>query len=187
MDSTKTKRMKLLKQLLFILISCVVIILITALFVNKTYTIERKIVIQKNPEDVYNYLKFIKNQELWCDWQQLDPSMKKYYKGEDGTVGFVYTWLSNNEAVGEGEQELKLLKYPERIECEIHFTEPNEKNYFTYFQLNSKLAATELVWGYQGRTPWPFNLLNVFSNPEEEIGPDLEKGLKNLKKQLEGT
>lgn len=178
--------MKLLKKLLFVIISIIAILLILALFVEKEFSVQRKITISKSSSEVFNYLKYIKNQDEWSVWQKMDPAMKKYYKGEDGKIGFVSSWKSTNENVGSGDQELTLLKYPERIETELRFKEPFETTNYAFFNLVEKRAnSTEVSWGFNGKMNWPSNLFLLFMNMDEEIGPDLEEGLENLKKELE--
>ena len=55
---------------------------------------------------VFEYLKHLKNKEEYGVWNNIDPDMKKSYNGADGEVGFTYTWDSQNEDVGAGEQEI---------------------------------------------------------------------------------
>ena len=186
LNSTNSDSMKLLKKLFFVIISIAAILLILALFVEKEFTVQRNITISKSSSEVFNYLKYIKNQDEWSVWQKMDPDMKKYYKGEDGKIGFVSSWKSKNENVGSGDQELTLLKYPERIETELRFKEPFEKTNYAFFNLVEKGSnSTEVTWGFNGKMSWPTNILLLFMNMEDQIGPDLEQGLNNLKKQLE--
>ena len=113
--------------------------------------------------------------------------MEQIYKGEDGKVGFVSAWKSSNEDVGEGEQELTLIHYPDRIETQLRFIKPFKAINKSYFEIQPIENATEVTWGIKGSTPWPMNIMYLFVNMENEIAPDFEKGLENLKKQLEGA
>jgi len=184
--STNSGIMKLLKKIFFVIISIAAILLILALFVDKEFSVQRNITISNSNSNVFNYLKYIKNQDEWSVWQKKDPTMKKYYKGEDGKIGFVSSWKSNNENIGSGDQELTLIKYPDRIETELRFKEPFKTTNYAFFNLVEKgTNSTEVTWGFNGKMNWPTNLFLLFMNMEEEIGPDLEKGLENLKKQLE--
>ena len=102
--------MNALKIVLFVVLGIVAIVLITALFVKKEYTVEKEIVINKSNPQVFSYVKFLKNQDNYSVWAKMDPNMKREYKGEDGTVGFVSVWKSEKKDVGAGEQEIKKLK-----------------------------------------------------------------------------
>lgn len=178
--------MKLLSKLLFVIISIVALALIIALFVEQDFKVERSINIQgKQQEEVFNYLKHLKNQNEWSVWQQMDPEMKQSYKGQDGTVGFISAWSSQNENVGKGEQVITVLHYPNRIETALRFKEPFESSNTAYFDIQRAESGVTVHWGIKGTTPYPFNIMGLFYNMENEMGPDLEEGLKNLKKELE--
>lgn len=179
--------MKLLSKLLFITISIIALALIIALFVDKDFNVERKITIKSQSDEVFTYLKSIKNQNDWSVWQQMDPAMEQTYKGEDGRVGFISAWKSTNEDVGEGEQEITMLHYPNRIETELRFKKPFETTSKAYFNITEIGQETEVKWGIQGSTPYPMNIMYLFMNMDGQIGPDLEEGLKNLKKHLEAV
>lgn len=54
--------MKLIKRLLFAVIALVAILLIVALFVKKEYKVERSVTINQPKAQVFDYIKYIKNQ-----------------------------------------------------------------------------------------------------------------------------
>jgi hypothetical protein len=98
--------MKILKRILIILAIIIAIPLIVAIFIKKDYAVEREIVINKPKTDVFDYIKYLKNQDNYSKWNKIDPNMKKAYTGTDGTVGFISAWESKDENVGVGEQEI---------------------------------------------------------------------------------
>jgi len=104
--------------ILTIVIVIIAIPLILAFFLDNDYVIERNIVIDRPREDVFNFVKFVKNAEYFNKWVMMDPQMKKEYKGTDGSVGFIYSWDSNNKNVGKGEQEITKIS-DRRIDYEI--------------------------------------------------------------------
>lgn len=69
--------MKILKKILIAIVAIIAIALITALFVKKEYAIERTISINKPKEAVFNYIKYLKNQDTYSKWAMMDPNMKK--------------------------------------------------------------------------------------------------------------
>ena len=102
-----------MKMLMKILIASAILIaipLIVALFVKKDYAVEREITINKPKQEVFDYVKLLKNQDNYSIWATMDPNMKKTYRGTDGTVGFVSAWESKVDSVGVGEQEIKKIK-----------------------------------------------------------------------------
>jgi hypothetical protein len=78
----------------------IIIPLIVALFLKKNYEVQREILINKPKQQVFIYLKFLKNQNNFSKWASMDRNMEKTYKGTDGTVGFVSAWTSTNPDVG---------------------------------------------------------------------------------------
>lgn len=83
--------MKILKGLLILIVVLLAAVLIIALFVKKDYQLQRSVVINRPIDTVFNYIKYLKNQDHYSVWNKLDPAMAKSYKGTDGAVGFVYS------------------------------------------------------------------------------------------------
>ncbi|MEP7263454.1 MAG: SRPBCC family protein [Bacteroidota bacterium] len=178
--------MSVLKKILLVILIIIAIPLIIALFVKKEYAVERQIVINKPTQEVFNYIKLIKNQDNYSVWAQKDPGMKKEYKGTDGTVGFVSSWESANKEVGTGEQEIKSIDEGNRMEMKLRFKVPFEAEDDAYF-VTERLAEnqTRVKWGFAGAFPYPFNIMQLFMNMDEAVGKDLQGGLDNLKTVLE--
>lgn len=75
--------MRILKQVLIALIIIIAIPLIVALFVKKDYTVEREIIISKPKAEIFEYIKFLKNQDNYNQQSKIDPNRKKIYKETD--------------------------------------------------------------------------------------------------------
>ncbi len=178
--------MKILKKLFIALGGVIAIALLVAFFVKKDYTVEREIVINKPKAEVFAYLKHLKNQDHYSKWNNIDPNMKKTYRGTDGTIGFISHWESNHEEVGWGEQEIKKIIEGERIDCELRFIKPfesTEQVFMSTKDLNEN--QTQVKWGFNGHMNYPMNLMLLFMDFEQMIGNDLQIGLTNLKHILE--
>ncbi|SUJ28353.1 Uncharacterised protein [Sphingobacterium spiritivorum] len=82
--------MKILKKILLAILALVVILLIAALFLKKDYAVKREIVINKPREVVFEYIKYIKNQNYYSKWATMDPNMKKniYRNRRDARIYF---------------------------------------------------------------------------------------------------
>ena len=178
--------MKILKKILIVLAILLTIPLIVALFVGKDYAVERQILINKPKAEVFGYLKLIKNQDNFSKWAMMDPDMKRSYNGTDGTVGFISSWESTNEEVGQGEQEIKKITDGERLDLELRFIKPfesTEKAYMTTEAISDN--QTKVKWGFKGHMDYPTNITLLFLDFEQLIGGDLQTGLERLKAQLE--
>lgn len=174
--------MKILKRILIGIVALVAVLLLTALFVTKEYNVERSVSINKPKEQVFAFVKRAKNQDQFNKWIQADPQVKKTYRGEDGTVGFVYAWESKE--VGKGEQEISSIREGEGIDFALRFKEPFESNAAAH--MTTEVVAdnqTKLSWRMEGSSPYPMNLMNLFV--PSDLGNDLETSLATLKTVLE--
>ncbi len=178
--------MKVLKWVLFTIGGIIVIVLVASIFIKKEYAVEREIFINRPQAVVFNYVKYLKNQDNYTVWGSLDPQMKREYRGTDGTVGFVAAWDSKNSHVGKGEQEITDIQTGERIDYNLRFMEPFESKAHTYFALAAASEnVTKVVWGFDGKMSYPTNFMRLFMNMDKMLGPDFEKGLQKLKEILE--
>ncbi|MGJ1236263.1 MULTISPECIES: hypothetical protein [Sphingobacterium] len=73
--------MKILKKILIVLAIIIAIPLITAIFVSKDFSAQSEITINKPKQEVFNYVKMLKNQDNFGVWQLSDPQMKKTEQG----------------------------------------------------------------------------------------------------------
>jgi len=89
--------MKIIKRILIGIGCLIALLLIVALFIKNDYSVEREITINKPRQEVFDYVKLLKNQDHYSKWVMTDPGMKKDFTGTDGTVGFVYAWDSQKK------------------------------------------------------------------------------------------
>lgn len=178
--------MNILAIILIILAIVIAIFLLVALFVKKEYAIVRKTTINKPKQEVFNYLKLMKNQSAYNKWWRADPGAMKDYKGTDGTVGFTVAWDSADKKVGKGEQEVKKITEGERIEYELRFIKPFEGKADAHMTTNAVAEdQTNVTWGFSSSMKYPMNIMLLFINMEEMLGKDLEASLTDLKGTLE--
>ena len=157
--------------------------IIAAIFLKKGYSIVREIIINRPKQEVFDYIKYLKNQNEWGTWAKKDPNMKKSYSGIDGTVGFVYSWESDDKKVGKGSQEIKKITEGEHIEWEFLFAgKPPTQCYWITETVSENV--TRMKWGFTGRMNYPLNIMILFF--EKLIGKEmLEIELTNLKTTME--
>lgn len=177
--------MRILKKILVGIVVLIAIGLIAALFVKKQHEVVREIVISKPKQQVFDYIKYLKNQESFTKWATLDPNMKKTYTGTDGTVGFVSAWEGNKE-VGQGEQEIKAIAEGQRVDFELRFKKPMESTSTAYMTTDAvNDSTTKVKWGFHTTVPYPMNLMCAFMNMDQMIGDDFQYGLDHMKANLE--
>ena len=146
--------MKRLKKFLFFLVTLVALWLISALFINGNFEVVRTVEISKSNDEVFDYIKYLKNQSEYSTWASMDPDMERNFEGTDGEVGFISGWNSNHENVGSGEQEIIGIKEGTQIDYELRFVKPEErtaKAYMSTFEIDD--SKTKVNWGYKGKIP----------------------------------
>ena len=178
--------MKALKIIGLVLVGIIALLLIIPLFINGNYAVEREVIINKPKQEVFNYVKYLRNQNKFSVWAKIDPAMKTEFRGEDATVGFVSAWDSENPKAGKGEQKITKIDDGSRIDYEIHFIKPFESTDFAYMSFESSSeSATKVKWEFHGKMKYPMNLMLLFTDMEKMLAPDLQNGLNNLKTLLE--
>lgn len=176
--------MKILKRILLGIAGVIVLLLIIALFVKKEYTLERKVIINKPQQEVYDFVRMFKNQDATNPWLKLDPATKTEIRGNDGEVGAVYAWQS--EKVGHGEQRLAAVSSPHELHYELHFIKPFEGYGQTDFYFGEAAPGqTKVRNTFSGKMPYPMNLMLLCVDMDKNIGSQLQIGLDNTKAALE--
>ena len=173
--------MKVLKKILFFFLGLIALILIVALFAPKEFGGSAEITINKPSQEVYDYFKFLKNQEKYGTWHQMDPEMKTSYEGTDGTVGFTYKWESEKFMVGNGKQVITNLVEGNKMESDLFFAESNEAAKSIMTVTPEGTNQSKVSWSVSGKSPYPWNFFNLLFNMDK----DFEEGLSNMKSNLE--
>lgn len=178
--------MNILVTILVVVVGIVILLLIAGLFLKKEFYIERSIVIHKSKQEVFNYLKILKNAEQFNKWVMTDPTMKKTLTGVDGTKGFVYAWDSANKNAGAGAQEIIDIKEGLRIDYELRFERPFKNTSYSSLILTATAPEqTTVTWNFSGNLKYPINLMHQLLNLSKMLGKDMDTSLNHLKTILE--
>ena len=178
--------MKILKNILYAIVGLIVIMLLIGLFVSKDYAVERQVTIDKSKDVVFDYVKYLKNQNTYSVWIKADPNIKTNFTGTDATPGFISAWESLDKNIGKGEQEITKIDPGKRIDYELRFKEPMEDTNIAYMTVDSIGENKTLVkWGFSGKMDYPGNIMLLFLDFDKMSGGDFETGLQNLKVILE--
>ena len=178
--------MNMIKKIFFGLLGIIALLLIVALFRPKEYAVEREVTINKPVDSVFKYVKYLKNQNEFSVWANIDPNMKSTFTGTDGAVGAISAWESKVKEVGIGEQEITKINEGKRLDFELRFKEPMNDTAMGF--MSTEMVSenqTKVKWGINGIIPYPINLMLPFMKMDQMIGNDLQKGLENLKAKME--
>ena len=170
---------------LYIILGIIAFLLLAGLVIKKELGVVKEIVINKPTEEVFNYIKYLKNQDNFSKWASMDADMKKEYQGTDGTVGFVSKWAGNKK-VGQGEQEITGIEEGKKVNFDLRFIKPF-KSFSKAFMTTEAVTenSTKVTWGFDTTMNYPLNVMKLFMNMEKAVGNDFSTGLTNLKKLLE--
>jgi hypothetical protein len=169
----------------YILLGIIAALLIAGLFISKDISATKEIVINKPKDEVFNYIKHLKNQQNYSKWATLDPNIKNEFRGTDAQPGFVNHWVGNKK-VGEGEQEITAIEEGKALHTDLRFIKPFKsfaKSTMTTEAVDAN--STKVSWGFESQMNYPMNIMKLFMNMNEMIGKDFSTGLSNLKALME--
>lgn len=168
---------------LIIIIAVIALPFVVALFIPKEYSLERSVIINAPKHTVFDYIKYVRNQERYSKWAMADPEQKITTTGTDGTIGFINAWDSAKKA-GAGEQEITGITDGERITTELRFIRPFKNVGHSYMVTEAhNESGTKITWGLSGNVPYPLNLMTALL--KGGLSKDVEVSLANLKNILE--
>lgn len=170
---------------LYVIVGLLALVFLLHLIGPKSYDVFRTVEISKPKNEVFNYLKYLKNMDDWSPWAKKDPNMQKKFTGTDGEAGALSYWLGNKE-VGEGEQEIKKVVDGKRIESELRFFKPFKSTSDCYLDVEElSNGNTKVKWGFSGTNKFPMTIMSLFKNMDSMVGPDFEEGMASLKAVME--
>jgi len=150
----------MLQIILIILGSIIAIVLLAALVMPNKYSIISSIEINRPKEDVFNYIKYLKNQENYSKWVMADPNVKLVYTGTDGTVGFKAAWTSEMKNVGVGEQEITQINEGVGYHATIRFEKPFKgESFATVTVENVSNNKSKIITVFNTSNPFPMNAI----------------------------
>ncbi|APD93828.1 polyketide cyclase [Alteromonas mediterranea] len=170
--------MGVLKKLLIVFGAVIAIFVISSFFIPKDYSVERTIIIDAEPSDVYPYVVDLREWKKWGVWFKRDPNMQLTYSGPDRAIGMRSVWESETE--GNGEMEITQLEHNKRVLYRLYFPD-FDMGSSGIVEIKPTAGGTLVIWRDEG---------TVDNNPinryfallmDGMIGPDFEMGLENLK------
>lgn len=180
--------MKFTRLLLFFLLAVIAVTAVLSFMLPTRQKIERSIVINATAADIYNQLIKLENFNKFSVWSQQDSSAIYTLTGTDGTVGATSEWKGSPEISGEGKIEITELGANKKVVHKIHFTKPQNGTAESRFSLlETNVSITTVTWTFYIGTPRPWNIFNLFSSLDKQMGKDFEDGLANMKKMIEGS
>ncbi|MCS6288124.1 MAG: SRPBCC family protein [Nitrospira sp.] len=174
----------MLETILVIVVLLVVAVLIYAATRPSTFRLQRSIVINVLPEQVFPFINNFHHWSAWSPWEKKDLTMKKSHGGPPEGEGAVLEWEGNRD-VGTGRMEVLESVPSSKILVKLDFLKPFEAHNRAEFVLVRGAGTTEVRWAMYGPQPYMMKVMGVFCSMDKMVGKDFEDGLASLKAMAE--
>jgi len=175
--------MNIIITILLVVAGIIALLLLIAFFMKKEHFVKREIIINAPRQKVFDYIRLLKNQDEFNKHAMAAPDRKKEFKGQDGTVGYIYAWSGDKNA-GVGEKEIKNIIEGKKIEMEIRFVKPMQAIASITMETESLPGdQTKISWSNAGTLNYPLNIMIPMM--EQHVAKDMDSSLSALKNILE--
>lgn len=141
--------------------------------------VERSAVVRADAATVHALIDDFHQWVKWSPYEGVDPDLKRTYSGPDAGVGASYSWSGNRKA-GAGTMTITESIPEERIVLDLAFTKPFKNRNVTAFLLEPVADGTRVTWRMSGKQNKLFALIGKVFSMDKLVGPDFEKGLRQL-------
>jgi uncharacterized protein YndB with AHSA1/START domain len=167
-----------------VLAAIVVVLLVYAATKPDTFRVERSILIDAPPGDIYAEIEDFRRWRAWSPYEDRDPNLARSYSGAEKGVGAVYGW-EGDSSVGSGRMEILETSPASQIVIALDFLKPMEAHNMAFFTMTPEAGATRLTWAMEGPSNLMFKFMGIFIDMDAMIGTDFEAGLAKMKSNLE--
>jgi Polyketide cyclase / dehydrase and lipid transport len=170
------------KRVLIGILTFVVLLVGISYFLPQQVHVERSIIVNAPQAQLFDALNGFKRFNEFSPWAALDPDTQYTYEGPESGVGARMSWVSANEDVGSGTNEIIESASPDFIRTRLNFGRHLAEATFRFEPAD---GGTRVTWGFDadlGNNPIARYVGLMF---DKWIGGDYEKGLAKLKQVLE--
>jgi hypothetical protein len=148
-----------------------------------TFTVERSGEVGAPPERVHAVLADFHEWPKWSPWEDVDPDMERTFSGAESGVGAVYAWKGNRKA-GEGRMEITGSDSPSAVDIHLSFIKPFKAENDVRFDVEPAGEGSRVRWSMTGPRTFMVKVMGIFKSMDKMVGPDFEKGLRQLDEYL---
>jgi len=152
---------------------------------DQSFRISRETTIAAPVDRVHALLDDFHQWRAWSPWEGLDPALERTYTGPASGVGAVYAWRGNRRA-GQGRMEITESE-AQHVAVDLLFAAPMKAHNRVDFTLTPVDGGTHVEWSMTGPQNLVMRLMGKVWSMEKLVGPDLEKGLTQLKRTAENA
>jgi hypothetical protein len=162
-----------------------VVLLIAAVwFQPDDYRLTRQTEIAAPAAAIFPHVNDLQKWEGWSPWAKLDPNAKVTFSGPHAGAGASFKW-DGNDKVGAGTMTITESKPNTRIATRTDFTRPFEGSSDADFVFSEAGGRTNVIWSTFGKQNFIGKAICLVMSMEKMLGPDVERGLAQLKQVAE--
>ena len=149
------------------------------------FRIERRMTVNAPPQEVFAQVNDFHKWDDWSPWARLDPDAIVAFEGPRAGQGAVFKWAGNHK-IGQGTMTLVASKPGEFVRVDVEFVKPFEGKSTSEFTFRPQGVRTQVTWTSYGPMTFLSKAMCLIMNMEKVLGPDMEKGLVQMKAVAEG-
>lgn len=174
--------MRTFKKIILWLLGIILVIVLGAYLLPKTYKVERTIYIKANSMVIYDLTSNFTKWQIWVPWtKEMDSTAVFEINGKDGEVGVTWTW--NGDILGNGMMTATEYQPGKLLAYDLAFDNGKYKSKGRIMiEQGDSCKVTWIDEGDLGYDPLA-RYMGLFMG--KMMGPDFEKGLLKLKKVAE--
>ncbi len=146
--------------------------------------VERSVVIDAAPQDVWSVVADYKRFADWSPWQELDPQMHVETSEPSTGVGASHFWKGNSD-VGTGRMTITEAEPNVRMVERLEFMEPFADVSTATFTLAPDGDRTKVTWAMDGDQAFMEKGMWMLVDMDAMLGADFQKGMDKLKAVVE--
>lgn len=181
----KLAEMKIIKVIGLILLVLVCLVSAAIIYLPAEARLERSILIDAQPHDVFREAITFHNFNKWSPWATKDPNTQYSYSGPEFGINAKMNWASTNPDVGNGSMTIVEVDAYRRINSLMEFEGYDGKPVASII-LESEGNQTLVTWTYVEKEISGLSKLFMLGL-DGFLGADYEKGLKQLKAVVESA
>ena len=147
------------------------------------YQLSREIKINASADKIFPYLNNSKLMQTWGPWHDMDPTVEMTMSGPSEGVGACTSWTSKGR-MGVGKATITESAPNDHVTTLIEYTTPKMVQ-TSSMTLRVDGNGTIATWTVQGEKNFISKIMCTFVSMDKMVGPMFEKGLSNLKSQVE--
>src|ERR1043166_7262753 len=176
--------MRFLKRLAVGLVLLIAAFAVVVWLQPDDYRLTRSTVIAAPAANVFAQANDLSRWDNWSPWAKLDPNAKITFSGPKDGVGAPFKGDGNDKA-GAGTMTIIESRPNERVATRTDFVKPFEGTSRTDFIFSRAGDQTNVIWTMSGTHGFVSKAICLVMSMENMLGPDVERGLVQLKQAAE--